>query len=432
MAEVCLEKSHLRVKAIAMNEDFPAATMKPPRRIGRVLVAGSLLAVGLIGFAGWSQWQESLVPRLREQLKEAAVRGRWQEVGSLSARLTELAPRDGEARMMRARAAHAQGNPVESARFLSEMPDCPQKQRALQELAELQLGPLVAPLAAEQTYRQMLERDPRSELAHQRLIFLYAITLQRQELMHEARQAMELHCEPVEAFVYLFLADELPFSNGPELNHRWLSGDPNAELFKVAEAIQLATSLKGGVLRDELEVVLRMRKLADDKDRALAGLFQRYPDNLELLAWHIERAIEHGDLDRTVELLSRLPARADADNRFWRFAGWAKAQLGRQQEALANYNQALQLHPLDWTTRHLLAGLRREQQHFDEVDRLEKIVQTGYELTLAIYVLPDARTVPDTLLSRLADFATECGDELFASSLRRQLRPRSDSSGQDG
>jgi len=168
------------------------------------------------------------------------------------------------------------------------------------------------------------------------------------------------------------------------------------------------------------------------KTAPLADLFRKHPDNLELLAWHIERAMEQGDLERTVELLSRLPARADADNRFWRFAGWAKARLGKQDEALANYNQALQLHPLDWTTRHLLAALRREQQQLDEVDRLEKIVQTGYELTLAIYAVPDARTVPDALLTRLADFATDCGDELFATSLRRQLRQRSQSSGREG
>jgi len=95
-------------EAVAMSEGYPAATIKRPRII-RTAVAGAVLAAALVGFASWNLWQGSLPARLREQLKQAAVRGRWQEVESLSAHLTERDPRDGEAWMMRARAAHAQG-----------------------------------------------------------------------------------------------------------------------------------------------------------------------------------------------------------------------------------------------------------------------------------------------------------------------------------
>ena len=410
-----------------MSEGFLATKTKPPRRIGRALVTGALLAAGLLGLWGWNKWREALPASLRQQARQAAARGRWQEAASLAARRIELDPHDGEAWLLQARAAHEQHNLAESARILAAVPeDCPQKEEALRALVELQMGPQNAPLAAEQTLRQMLDRDPLSEFAHQRLIFFYAITLQRQKMVRQIRRAMQLQREPIEAYTYLFFADELDFTNGAEVNRRWLAGDPNSELFRVAEAFNIAKALAGGAPRDELEVVQRIRRMADGLERVMAELLQRYPRNLELLAWHVERAIERGDLDGTVEHLARLPPEADLDNRFWRFSGWAKARLGFQGEALADYDHALQLHPLDWSTRNLKAGLRRAQQEFDDVDKLQQLVTTARELARAVKVLPDGRSVPASLLARLADFAMECGDELYATSLRRRLIRTSD------
>ena len=405
-----------------MQDDLAAMSSNSPRRRARVIVTCSLFAFVAIGLGGWHFWRASLPSRLREQSKHAAQRGRWPEVDRLTARRIELDPRDGEAWLLRARSLHEQHNLDASAKVLSAVPDdCPEKLTAWRALAELQMGPLNDPLAAAQTLCRILERDPLSEFGNQRLIFFYAMTRQRQEMVREVRRAMQMHCEPIEAYIYLFFADELDFTNGAQLNGHWLSGDPQSELFRVAEALNIAHALAGGVARDDLESVRRVRRMADDKDRVLAELLQKYPDNLELLAWHIEQAMEHGNLERTVELLARLPASADGDNRFWRYAGWAQAQDHDFDKALANYNKALELHPLDWSTRHLLAGLRREQQDFEEVDRLQRLVRTARELEHALKVLPDARSATTELLSQLADYAVRCGDEMYASALRQRL-----------
>jgi tetratricopeptide (TPR) repeat protein len=269
--------------------------------------------------------------------------------------------------------------------------------------------------------REILEREPRSEFAHQRLIFYYALTLQRQKLVRQAHQALELQCEPIEAYVYLFFLDSLHFSNGPAMNQRWLSGEPKSELFRVATAIQVATALEGGPLRDDLAEVQKFRQMAEKRERILAELFEQYPQNLELLAWHIDHSIQRGDIDRVIDLLGKLPPEADGDNRCLRFAGWAEARLGHDKEALTYYNQALAAHPLDWKTRHLIAELRRRQLKFDEVDRVEKLAQSADQLRRELEVAADASSAPPELLTKLADYAGQCGDELYVKSLRRRL-----------
>ena len=392
------------------------------RRYRTTVIGSVLIGVGLLGYMAWGRWQKSWPVHLREQMRHAAAEGRWPEVGQLSRQMTELIPEDGDAWLLRARAAQQQGDATGAEAFLLKIPaGHPQKMMALRGLAELQIGPLNHWRAAASTFHQMLQLNPQLKYAQQRLIFFYAMTFQRQELTRQARRAMELQCEPIESYVYVFFSDSLHFTNGAALNHHWLADDPNSELFTVAEAIHMASALQGAAPRDDLEVVRRIRRMADEKERVLAELFRKYPLNRELLAWQIDRAIELGDVGRVVDLLGKLPPEADDDNRFQRFAGWAHAQLGDEGRAQQSYNNALRLHPLDWSTRHLLADLRRQQQQFNEVDRLEKLAVLANELRRALDVLPDARSVPKSLLEKLADYAAQCGDELYARSLRRQL-----------
>jgi len=400
--------------------DVPNAAPSRTKRVRRVVAALLLFAAATCG--AWLWRFEASPARLREQLQQAAAAGQWPQVAGLSKRLVELDPEDADAWLLGARAAESLGNPAAAARILSQMPaENQQKMQALRGLVDLQLGSLQEPLEAERTLRQMLKHDPRSQFAHQRLIFFYALTLQRQELVRQAREAMELGCEPIEAYVYLFFADSLHFTNGPELNQRWMAADPNVELFRVALAIHIATALEGGPLRDDSAVVRQVRTMMENRERVLADLFKRYPKNLELLAWHIDRSIRQGDVDRVVELLGNVPAESDGDNRFLRFAGWAQAQLGHDDDALVYYHRALELNPLDWNTRHLIAELRRRQLKFDEVSRLESLVLLADELRRELDVVPDASSAPPELLVRLLDYADKCGDQLFAGSLRKRM-----------
>lgn len=412
----------------------PLSVVSPARlRHRRIAAASVALGLALVGAGIWQWNQPSLKERLKRQVALAEEASHWDLVSELSRRLVRLDPDDGETWMTWARAAQSQGDSRSAAEYMEHVgQNSPQRMAALRGLVELQLGVLNAPLDAEQSLQEMLERDPSSTFARQRLIFYYAITFQRDKMIRHAREAMQRDSASVDAYVYLFYADSLHFTNGVPLNSRWLAGNPKSELFRVGEAIHLATALQGGAPRDDIDVVRRIRRMAERRDDVLSRLFDDYPRNLELLAWHAERAIEQGDVARVVALLGTLPPEADQDNRFMRYAGWAKAQAGLDDEAQQYYAEALRLNPLDWKTRHFLAELRRRQQDFAEVSRLEQIAQTADELRHALDVIPDAQSVPPKLLERLVDYATRCGDELYAGALRRRLARDQSASSEPG
>ncbi|MFN0052840.1 MAG: tetratricopeptide repeat protein [Planctomycetales bacterium] len=401
----------------------------------KIAVAITLLALCGLIWVGRARWRTATLDSLRAKTRAAVAAGRWAEAAAPAQRLTELSPDDGEAWLLRARVARQQGDLEASADALRHVgPDGPHARTARVALVELQFGPLNLPRQGAATCRELLRADPRMELPHQRLIFFYALSLQRESLVHQARQAIDLECEPLEAYVYLFFTDFLHFSNGVELNRRWLAADPTSELFTVARAVHLATDLEGGVPRDDVEVVRAIRRMASDRQQILGELLEKYPRNLELLAWHLEQGVERGDLDRVEQLLAGGPGEMDRDHRFWRVAGWAHLQRNARDQAEAAFQRALRLHPLDWGTRHLQAELRRLERRFDEVERLRRLVERAHELRRALESLPNVRSADGALLCRLADYAADCGDEQFAQGLRRRLttKPQEDAGTSSG
>jgi tetratricopeptide (TPR) repeat protein len=393
-----------------MNEEFTVDDERPGR--GRQIAFGlALIAILLIGYWAWSWWTSSLPDRLRADMRMAVRETRWNDVDEVSRRLIELNPNDGDAWLRRGEAAELRHDHVGAARIFTDMPEeIPEKTQGLRALVDLQFGPLNSPLAAEQSLHRLLARDPASKLAHQKLIIFYAMTLQRRNLIGEARSAIERHADSAEAYTYLFLADSLHLPRAPKANRRWLTGEPDSELFAVAEAVSAATPPDRVGPRDDV---------AAGNEQELAALLERYPHNLELLAWHLEAAMERGDVASARTLIAQLPSEAADDNRCCRFAGWVDEQAGREDEALAKYRQAITLHPLDWKTRHVLADLLRRREQVEEADRLVQIVQTAEELRRALDDLSDAPAIPADLFRRLAEYARQCGDVHYAEALDR-------------
>jgi tetratricopeptide (TPR) repeat protein len=213
----------------------------------------------------------------------------------------------------------------------------------------------------------------------------------------------------------------LHFANGAELNGHWLSGDPASELFEVAEAIFIAETLDASISMDDREAAQLAQRALAQKGPVLEELLRKYPHNLELLAYQLRDSMLIGNIDRAVELLAQAPADAEGDNRFWRVKGWIHAQRGELDEAERNYRQALELHPLDWGTRHLLAELLQRQQRFPEVAQLRDLVQRANELRRAIHLAPAASQVPPETMIDLADYARDSGETQMAVALRRRL-----------
>jgi len=376
----------------------------------------------LVAAAAWVLWRPGPT-NYAERCRNATVHGRWLELASQSKAWSEAKPQEAQAWLYRAQAAEQQQDFAAANMYLSNVP--PDSQfgiRALEARIELQFGPLNQPLGAVESCQALLHSDPNSKLAHQRLIFFFAFTLQRQKLISQIRDAIARRCEPREAYTYLFLADSLLLSNAGSQNARWLQSDPASELFSVAQAVQIAETLQGQIPRDDPDIFAKVKESIERRDRTLEELLMRYPNNLELLAYFLRQAVERGDVNRVTDLLASAPHSAEFDHRFWRYRGWLMQSHEDLAEAKAAYQQALKQHPMDSGTRHLLAGLVRRQGDLVEAGRLEQLVVRANHLRRLLQQEDTVRSVSPQTLKDLAGYAADCGDRLVADSLHAQLQ----------
>jgi tetratricopeptide (TPR) repeat protein len=383
-------------------------------------------------FAGGWLWRARSTPSiggLRRLCRDAVRARQWSALQASSERWTAIAPESGEAWVFLAEACQQQQQFEQALQCLDRVPEsAPEAEAALTAQMELQFGPLNRPREGAETCERILSRNPQSLVARQRLIFFLTMTLQRVRLIHEIRRALDSGTEPREAYVYLFFADSLRFDNGAELNGQWLSHDPESELFEVGEAIFIAETLDASVSMDDREAAQAARRALARKGPVMEQLLKKYPHNAELLAYQLRESVLTGNVSRAVELLAQAPADAEEDNRFWRFKGWVRAQRGELAAAESDYRHALELHPLDWGTRHLLAELLQRQQRPEEVARLRELVNRANALRRAIHLAPSASRVPPPTLVELATYAADCGDAQMAAALRHRLKQYYDAS----
>jgi hypothetical protein len=389
------------------------------------------LGVALMAFACWlvETWSQPSYDSLRRQCQRAAQLRKWDQLLDISTKWSSRDSLSGEANVYQAEAFRGRGEFEQASARLAKVPrTAPEFASAMQALMDLQFGSLNRPRDGALTAEKILQEHPDAKVAQQRLIFFLTMTLQRSRLNQQIRSAFDADAEPREAYVYLFFLDSLFFANGAELNGKWLSGEPDSELFEVGEAVFIAETLDASVSMDDREASQAAQRDASRKAAVLETLRQKYPHNAELLAYQIRQCTLTANVTDAVKLLAQAPAEAERDNRFWRYKGWVHAQSNEPQEAEAAYRQALKLHPLDWSTRHLMAELLQRQQRLNEVGQLRKLVSRANEIRRVIQRAPSARQIPAGVMSQLADYAGDCGDSQTASILRRRIQQHSSNS----
>ncbi len=363
------------------------------------------------------------VSELRQQCHEALDSKDWIVAQETAARWTAIAPDSGEAWIQRADSLLRQHKYPDALDCLNRVPpSSAEAETALTTEIELQFGPLNRPADGAVTCEKLLLKNPQSSMAQQRLIFFLTMTLQRTRFIQQIRRAIDLGNEPRESYIYLFFADSISFANGIELNRKWLSADPDSELFEIAEAIFTSEALDASISMDDLHAAEVSRRALANKGPVMEKLLAKYPHSTELLAYHIRQRIQTGDLAGVVKLLAQATVEAESDHRFWRFKGWVHSERNQDVEAEKSYRQAIQIHPLDWSTRHMLAELLQKQQKFDEVKSLRELVSRANELRRVLHSVPNARHVAQDVLSRLADYAADCGDKQMSEALRKRFR----------
>lgn len=373
-----------------------------------------VLAISWAGFQGlvWS-WARSC--------RIAQAERRWDDLEATARRWSEWQPRAADAWLYLADALQGQRRYIEAAEYLRKLPpESPKSIPALLARCQLLLGPANRPLDGEKACRELLRREPRATKAHSYLIQYYTLSLQREKLYEQVREAIRWEREPREAYIYYFLIDTIRLSNGEEMNTRWLASHPGHELFTVARLLQMEDEPTADLdqSRPPADPALLSRK-----EQGAWTLLDRFPHNTNLLAYLIDQEIARGRVEQVLELLKRAPRDAEQDNRFWRFKGWVHYVRHEVEEAERAYRRALELQPMDWTSINRLSEVLRARQEIDRAGRLQVLVRRAHLLRTKIGELPHVEQTPNALLAELGALARDCGDELIASALQKRVGP---------
>lgn len=381
-----------------------------------------LLAISVTLLTAWGGYYLMVLYRVNTfsvLCAAASDQRRWHDLEQLATEWARWQPNHAEPWIYAADAARFQGDLDRAIGYLHQVPDnTPLTSGTLLRLSDLLFHDKGSPLEAAEVCRRILEQDPRNVEAHRRLIYIYGMTLDRMNMMLQARRAMDLNCDLPETYIYLLGADWIMFSGAYELNTRWLENHPDEERYLVSQAIHFA----GMPAEDEsepMDEVVRSRR--EVQAQMVARAFERFPQNLELLVYYLRQASNEGDVQRVAQLLSQAPPEALEDNRFWRFKGWLHAATGEHEAAEAAYRQALRRNPFDWRSQYELADVLRRLRRHDQVDRWAKLAMEGRSLWRTVMELPDVQSAPISLMQRIAQYARDCGDNRFANCLEYRL-----------
>lgn len=388
-----------------------------PRRFA--WIAALALAAVLICSGGY-WWKITAISSAVTACQTAMNERRWEDARMWAEVWTQRQPNDAGAWLARAEAARQLQDWKATEDSLARIPRTDRRYLRAQALrGDLALEALRDPFLAMTVWQDLMRVAPTSNLAHQRLIYLYAMTLQRGRMIEQIRTAIRLRCEPPEAYGYLLAANSLLFSDGYPRVSQWQRQHPEDETLRVAQAVFAA--------RTNPSKGQRMFGVADGllADRGLIESCRHdYPRNLEVLAFFIETAIAEGNFAELGELLAELPSTADQDSRFWRYRGtWLDSER-RTTEAAEAFRKALSLHPLDWRSHHELGTIARILQQPELAARHADLGQRGKQLERRILELPNAAQADEKLMRGVWQYAKDCNDEdaVAGLSFRLQLR----------
>ena len=384
------------------------------------------LLIGLsliVGVVGWWGWRNGCATFFRQGCLRAQADGDWEATEQQALLWASYAPGSAAPFVYAAEAALARQAMPRAAAYLDLVPnDDPAAVPALLERVDMLFADLADPFAAEQTCRRILAIDPTTGDAHQRLTFFYAVTLQRTLLANQARQAIQHGCELPEAYVYLVAADWITLSNIVRVNQPWQARWPDEELFLVAIA-RGEVSARGQDLSPENDEAAATGEHATAQEpiATMRTLRKRFPGNLELLAFALERAITAGDQEAVATLLAAVPKSGTQDNRFWRFKGWLHGVRQEFDEAHQAFHHALSLNPFDFLTRHYLADVARKRGETETASQLAVLARSGRQLRRTIMEQPEVRSMSLPVMQEIAEYIDACGEPTIAERLYSRI-----------
>ncbi|MCA9127178.1 MAG: hypothetical protein KDB22_08830 [Planctomycetales bacterium] len=365
--------------------------------------------------------QLAMVSQLKTATEAAWQSGEWGQAEELATQWAVRQPREYEPWHYAAEAAMALGDFRRAAEYLSQVPsDAPVS--ALHDLSAIQMEELNRPQEAIATCLRALEVYPSDSELHERLLFFYSMTCQRDSLIAEARRAIGAGADTLATYAYLMGARWLTFQNGFEINRRWLESAPDSELFAVASVVHLVAKrdIKALNLPEvDSELAAMPKKFYQEQIIALRA---KYPRNLELLAAELAFLREADDTEQVAQLLAAAPPESVNDNRFWRYKGWLHATVQEWQAAKSAYEKSLELSPFDWATEFELVAVLRASENIAASLEMQARSSLGQKITRAIQLAPTIRSLtPPSIYDDMEEYFRMCQQPGLADSLHRAL-----------
>ena len=381
------------------------------------LAALGLLLVSYLVRDGWSwYWERSF----KVECDSARGQKDWRTLRQAADRWVAWEPETPLGWWYAAEASQNLNDLEGMARYLGQVPQSdPKLLLAYVEKANLEWTALNQPLDAIQTSALIMKLDPNVTEVHSRLISFYAMSLQRVSMLKAIRNAMQNHTESREAFVYFVMADLLSFTNGADLNSRWLAASPDELQFKVGLGVHTAMSLAMNVDATRSEDAV---KLDQEAARQLEFFLKEHPTDPILLTYLMHRAYQSGDATRVSELLQKVGAEGVEDHMIWVYRAWYHSAVNEFGPAEESIREALRLHPISPLAHHEYANLLRKMGRIDDAAAEQRLAATGREIRTRLLHVPRADQVGADVLLPIAKYLKDCGDQPAYLALEERLR----------
>lgn len=380
-----------------------------------------LLVVG-VGFQAFVSWKKRLqVSDLLVEVARAKRSGNWEQVEELAREWAAWEPTNAEPWQEAAQAAMNLNDAGLAAAYLNEIPD-PVPLDAYLQLGFLQMEALNNPLGTLETCESTLKYYPEDSETHERLLYFYTMTGQRNKIRDEALRAIKAGGDTLTTYAYLASRLSLTFTNGFETNRKWLQAEPNCELFEVGAVLQLPSyPLLMELARQRVPPGEEPRPI-EFMQSQVAELRSKYPNNIELLAAETRSLCRSGDIEAVAQRLASAPAETMKDTRFWRFKGWLHSALEEWDSAVEAYEKSLELDPADWLTQVEYATALRASVGIEQATQMQERADVGKKLTFAIQKSPVIfRLEPVGLYEDIESYFRMCGDNFIADGIRKHL-----------
>lgn len=403
-------------------EQAPEVLVTPARMIkGRVFLFCLLalsFGIGVWGAVrGWSAyWTRSF----RVQCQTLKGQADWRSLRQVAESWVAWDPQSNLGWWFAAEAAQNLSDFQAMARYLGQVPvSDPNYLLSLVEKANLEWTALNLPLEAIKTSEQILSIDPEIVEVHSRMVSFYAMNLQRVPMLKAIHRAMDHNSQTREMYTYYVMADLLSYTNGSQMNSRWLASSPDEPRFKIGLGVHTAMNLAMNVDSARTEDSVR---LDQEANRQLDFFLEKAPGDSVLLTYMMHRAYQAGDIQQVSQLLQKVSGDSIDDHMVWVYRAWYHTMMGQLDDAEKAIQEAIRLHPASPLAHHEYANLLRKRGQLDLVEREQNLAATGRELRTRLLRSANANSIEAEILLDIAKYLRACGDQPGYQSLETRLK----------